>query len=502
MRQERRHELRRVLGDVGLFAQLHKVQDKASKAMVPLRALPMQARIFAAVRAGHRRILIIKARQVAATTGAKMVLHHQAYTTPHAAMHAVISLREDSAEALLDDPKRWAAHIPRPLQRPTKSTATAIRYTDTGASIRAYTSRSRTGLRSFAPAAALISEAAFAPDLAEVLAQVDAAVGEGLLIVESTANAPGDAFSELVLGAPENGWHLITLWWWEHPAYRLDPAEVPADFTPTPEEAEEQARYGLDLCQLAWRRKKVGLITLEKFRREYPGCLSDCFLSTSGLYYSAAETGHIGLLSAWGSPAAHPACVLGVDVGGGVGRDFHALVVLCAITGQPVAWERNNSLSPAQWAQRVLEVASLFSRGGPPLILCESNNHGHVVIDRLEQARYRNLWRDPQGGRPWTTTMQSKLEAHGELRAHLPMIAALPPEILYELQALQIPAGKLCPEAPAGGHDDYAMALALGYRALRDVPPSVRRYLHTPPARGGLQMMPYSSRPTGRVGGV
>ena len=89
--------LHRLMGDVELFAKLHKVQHKDTKQPIPFAPLPMQEKIFRAVKEGHKRILVVKARQVAATTGAKMVMHHLATTTEHAAMHAVVSMRADSA---------------------------------------------------------------------------------------------------------------------------------------------------------------------------------------------------------------------------------------------------------------------------------------------------------------------------------------------------------------------------------------------------------------------
>ena len=57
------------------FCRLHKVQHKDSKAEIPFDPLPMQTKIFDAIEAGHNRILVIKARQVAATTACKFVLH-------------------------------------------------------------------------------------------------------------------------------------------------------------------------------------------------------------------------------------------------------------------------------------------------------------------------------------------------------------------------------------------------------------------------------------------
>ena len=68
-----RPQVAELVADVGVFAKLHKVQDKESKRLINFDPLPMQDRIFEAVRAGHRRIAVVKARQVAATTGAKMV---------------------------------------------------------------------------------------------------------------------------------------------------------------------------------------------------------------------------------------------------------------------------------------------------------------------------------------------------------------------------------------------------------------------------------------------
>ena len=77
-------------------------------------------------------------------------------------------------------------------------------------------------------------------------------------------------------------------------------------------------------------------------------------------------------------------------------------------------------------------------------------------------------------GKPWTTTLQSKLEAFDTLREALPLIRILDRPTWLELRSLTIPAGKVAPEAPKGGNDDSAVALALAYRCLRDVPSSWR----------------------------
>jgi len=473
-----RDQVGRLVEDVEVFAKLHRVQDKDSKRPIPFDPLPMQTKIFDAVRRGARRIVIVKARQVAATTACKMVLHHMAYTSPHAAMMAVVSMRDDSATTLLDDNRRWIEDLPRLLRRPILTQARGrIVYGDTRAEIRAFTSRSQTGLRSFSPRAVLISEAAFAPDLEEVVAQADAAVGDGLLIVESTANNPADFFSRLVQATPDNGWHLLTHWWFEH--YRDD--DVPADFEPTSDERELAAAYDLTPNHLAWYRRVRGRLNSDhKFRREYSSSLDDCFIDREGGYYGEEVLSEVHVVehNLHGDnhgreiepPHSGDRYVMGVDVGGGTGGDYHALAVVSVSTRQPVYVERNNRITPAAWAHRVIQVASRYNRA---LVLAESNNHGHLLIYEMDSCGYRQQWRNP-AGKPWTTTLQSKLEAFDTLREALPLIRILDRPTWLELRSLTIPAGKVAPEAPKGGNDDSAVALALAYRCLRDVPSSWR----------------------------
>lgn len=469
------------------FSRMHKVQDKATKRPVPFIPSPMQTKIFDAVEAGHSRIAVIKARQVYATTGCKMVLHQMAYSTPYAAMHAVISMREDSATSLLDDNRRWLEDVPALLKRPIRTKARAkVVYDDTGASLQAFTSRSATGLRSFTPTAAVISEAAFAPDLEETIAQADAAVGDGLLIIESTANNPADFFSQLIRGAPENEWHLITMWWWEHPAYDDAPAMIPNGFEHSLTEYETGIRdeYHLSLGQLHWRRrteKRLG--STHKFRREYPACLDDCFLDREGGYFGDDVLSDIHVVEHTlhgdnhgreiEAPHHHDKYVMGADIGGGVGGDYSALCVVSVSTRQVVYTERNNTSTPAAWAHRVIQVASRYNQA---LVLAESNNHGHAFLLEMNNCMYRNQWLNPKNGKPWVTSLQSKLDAFDTLREALKLVQILDRPTWLELRSLTIMPGKVAPEAPKGSHDDSAMACALAFRCLRDVPSTWRTH--------------------------
>ena len=474
-------QVAKLISPLDTFARIHRVQDKDSKALIHWDTAPMQTKIFEAVEAGHNRIACIKARQVYCTTGCKMVLHHMAYTTRHAAMHAVVSMRDDSASMLLDDCRRWLEDPPALLKRPVRTKArNHIVYGDTGASLRSFTSRSSTGLRSFVPAAAVISEAAYAPDLEEVIAQADAAVGDGLLIIESTADNPADFFSQLIRGAPENGWHLITMWWWEHPAYEDSMDMVPDDFMASLSEYEQgiQEAYNLTVGQLHWRRRTENRIgSAHKFRREYPGRLDDCFLDREGGYFEDELMAGIHVVEHQlngerhgreiESPQPHDQYVVGVDIGGGVGGDYSALCVVSVATRQVVYTERNNRVTPAAWAHRTIQVASRYNNA---LVLAESNNHGHAFLLEMDTCGYRQQWRNPKTGKPWTTTLQSKLDAYDTLRESLQLVQILDRPTWLELRSLTILPGKVAPEAPKGSHDDSAIACALAFRCLRDIP--------------------------------
>ncbi len=475
----------KLIASVDTFSQLHQIPDKATKRPIPFVPSPMQVKIFDAIKAGHKRIACVKARQVYCTTGCKMALHHMAYTTPYTAMHAIVSLRDDSASMLLDDNKRWLDDLPVLLRRPISSRAkNRIVYGDTGACIKAFTSRSTTGLRSFQPVAALISEAAYAPDLSEVIAQADAAVGEGLLMVESTAQNPEDFFSQLIREAPENGWHLITMWWWEHPAYCDKSSDIPTGFMDTLSDYEKgiQKEYSLSPGQLHWRRrveKRVG--STHTFRREYPSNIDECFLDREGGYFGEELLGDIHVVEHTlhgnqkgreiEAPNPQDLYTIGVDISGGVGGDYSALCVVSVATRQVVYTERNNRITPSQWAHRCIQVAARYNNA---FMLAEGNNHGHAFLLELNNCGYRNQWLNPKTGKPWITTLQSKLDAFDTLREALQRVQILDRPTWLELRSLTIMPGKLAPEAPKGGHDDCAMACALAFRAMRDVPSTWR----------------------------
>ena len=473
--QHLRQDVRKLLADRLAFCRMLHIKNKQQQKFEPFNPNAAQRKLWELMDA-HARIIVIKARQVGISTAVRAWQFHRAFTSTDPINFAVLSFHDRSAKHLRRMDRHWLSNLPRLLRRDLAvDSAEDTIFDDTRAGFSSFTTGGRGGTRSFEFSGAHLSEFAFYDDPDEVLAQSLSTVGDGPLIIESTVNAPGDAFHRLIEGAPENGWRVYTYWWHEHEPYRDE--NVPADFERTEEEDDLCARYGLDDAQLWWRRQQIATLGITKFRREYPACLDDAFLSRDSTYFDPADLDQIEQIwfdsakREFDEPDEDEHYVMGVDVGGGVGGDYSALVVVALGTMQPVYIERSNTDSPVDWAARVVTVAQRYNNA---LVLCESNNHGHVVLRELYTLKYKRLWADADG-KPWTTTVKSKLDAFECLREHIKagILFRLDQSTLQELRALEV--RKVTPEAPSGLHDDLAVALALAYRCIRSAPASQRR---------------------------
>ena len=470
-----REDVRELLSDRQKFVQLLQIKHKQKKKFVPFTPNEAQLALWD-VLDRHNRVIVVKARQVGVSTAVRAWQFHRAFTSEHPENYAVLSFHERSARNLRRMDRRWLRGLPLLLKRELEvDSAEDTVFDDTGAGISSFTTRGVGGTRSFEFTGGHLSEFAYYTDALETLAQSDATVGDGPLVLESTANAPGDEFHRLIMGAPDNGWYVFTYWWHQHSAYRDD--NLPDGFAFTAEEREVAERYDLDMGQINWRRKKIATLGQMKFRREFPSCLEDAFASRESTYFSAEDLDKIQEVwfdtpqREFDAPDPTDHYVMGVDVSGGVGNDYSALVVISLRTLQPVYIERTNSIPPHEFAARVATVGLRYNKA---MVLVETNNHGHVVSRELDRLRYTNVWRDKKGN-PWFTTVRSKIEAYECLREHIRagLLFVLDQSTMQELRALEI--RKITPEAPRGLNDDLAMALALAYRCTRSAPASQRR---------------------------
>ncbi|MCP4729255.1 MAG: hypothetical protein GY872_04175 [Roseibacillus sp.] len=468
-------EFQTLLGNRDAFCRLLRIKHKQQQKFVPFQPNDAQRRLWALLDRSNR-VIVVKARQVGISTATRAWQFHRAYTSPHPQVFAVLSFHDRSAKRLRRMDRLWLRELPKILRRPLSlDSATDSEFEDTGAGVSSFTTEGRGGTRSFDFTGAHLSEFAFYSDPGEVLSQVMSTVGDGPIVIESTADVPGDKFDQLIQGAPHNGWSVFTYWWHEHEPYRA-PA-VPDDFERTEEEGELAGLYGLDDYQLQWRRVQLATLGPARFRREYPGCLSDAFASRGATWFRAEDLDRIA--TEWfdssefefAAPVEGGEYVMGVDISGGIGQDFSAVTVLDVATRQPVYIERNNRLAPHAWAARCATIGHRYNHA---LMLVESNNHGHSFLREIQVLRYPHLWANRDGGW-WVTSTQSKLDIYDGLREVIEsgIIQQLDQATLGELRSLEVK--KMTPQAPRGLHDDLAMSLALAYRCLRDASAMLRR---------------------------
>lgn len=158
------------------------------------------------------------------------------------------------------------------------------------------------------------------------------------------------------------------------------------------------------------------------------------------------------------APESGHAYVIGVDWGRS--DDFTVAVVLDEHTRAVVALDRFNQVDYTLQRDRLRALAERF---GAHTIVAESNSIGQPNIEMLR--------RDGLPVRPFLTTNASKanaIEALALAFERREIVIPDDPVLLNELLAFsqeRLPSGLMRYGAPAGGHDDCVMALAMAWQA-------------------------------------
>ena len=152
------------------------------------------------------------------------------------------------------------------------------------------------------------------------------------------------------------------------------------------------------------------------------------------------------------------AVVIGVDWGRT--NDYTVFVVL-SDTGTVLEIDRFRGL---EYSLQRGRLDALAKRHGNPMIVAESNSIGGPVIEQLA--------RDGLSVRPFTTTNATKAAIIERLALAFEQGTITIPNdavLIGELQAFEataLPSGMMRYAAPAGGHDDIVLALAIAYSDL------------------------------------
>ena len=499
-------KLSELIGDPFQFIPRLTIMHKSRQRLSPLDMNIAQQQLLEDLQ-GHNRIIVLKARQLGVSTLLRAWHFWKAYTAVEPRQYAVISHTRASAQELHRIDKTFYNNLPTRLRKPLEAAGVrTLRFADSKAEVSTYTAGGKGGMRSYAMNSVHLSEFAFYDNQEETMATVTAAVGEGQIVIESTPNVYGDMFHRLVTEAQagENEWKLVFFPWYLHPSYRQD---VSGKFHYTHKERAIRKSLGINKQQFAWRRKQIRTLGETKFRREYPASVTECFTADACFFLDHAKLAQMQVLNLgkhehreYTDVDINDRYVIGVDVGAGLGGNgnYSAATVVSCSTRQPVYHYVTNKLSPALFADQLVELYRRFHR---PKMIVEANNHGILVLHRLRELKVKNLY--TENGKDFMTTNKTRPLLFSALREALEtgIVQVIDKEVLKELKQLIYKNEK--PQAPKGKKDDLTISMALCYYVLTRIPLEVHhslrqammeRYLAKAKAKTATRALPWSVR--------
>ena len=469
-----------VLKDPLEFISRLQIINKKGK-RVPLIPNDEQMKIVQALE-GDGDVLVLKGRQIGSSTVICAWMFWKAYTSTEPLTLATMSHKAGSARHLLSIIKKMHDSLPAPLQRPVLvDNGGEFRFADSGAGVIAVSAEGKGGLRSFSCNALHISEFAFAENPEELKATAIAALNGGKMIIESTANHFGDGLHKEWMRAErgEAPWNRLFFPWSDHKEYRI-PVPLDEDGAPIPlswkeEEEALMEEWGLDESQLLWRRRTIGQLGFDKFRREYPISAEEAYIVAGTTYFKEEDFRDVELLtidnphwSVFDRPDERDAYAIGVDVAGGVGNDYSVIFVLSKLTGSPVAVWRSNTVEPVALSEQIIDIATDYNNA---LVLVESNNFGGVVLNQMRHEGWGKFYKNEMG-KDWQTSGKTKAYAFERLKESIQSgtVRHIDKLTYEELRAISVSErGTIEFPKTGDGHSDSAMAFALATVALEKV---------------------------------
>jgi len=444
----------------------------------PLRANAVQ-RAFER-RRGQRNI-VLKARQMGLTTWTAGRFLLKTITHP-GALTLQVAHNQQSAEEIFRIVHRFIDWLPEELREgPLKTSRSNVRqvvFPEMDSQYRVVSAADRNAGRGLTVQNLHCSELARWPgDPAETLAGLRAAMAPGAeLILESTPDGVGGCFHSEWLKATETGIVRHFFPWWMERAYRARAVDAA---TLSEDELELVSRHGLDLEQIAFRRR-IRSDFRGLARQEFAEDDESCFLSSGECVFElaavearllsalpAAQTRLNGQLEIWLPPIAGRRYLVAVDpAGGGSDGDSSAAQVLDLETGLQCA-EFAGHVGGLELAQLVTDLAREYNQAW---LVVERNNHGTGVLALAGTVcKYSRIY--SQDGEPgWLTTSLSRPAVLALLNAALIESADLFQSrcLLAECRTfVRLPGGKS--GARAGAHDDRVMAMAIGLAARSEL---------------------------------
>lgn len=454
---------------------LYYIVDK-QKSQVPYQLNPIQKKL-AELRKSHKRINILKARQFGISTDSLIrLLDYTMFNRNET--NVILAHDRGTLEKLFSIIRNAYNCLPEGI-RPVLDRGGGSKY-----EFRFPTRNSKIYCTIQARGDTIsrlhVSEAAFVPDWQRVKATLEAVPINGNVTFETTPNG-FNHFHDIWID-PKTTFKNCFFPWYLHDEYKIVGQPIKSL---TDEEKEFCAKakklFGVTISkeQIAWRRFKKSKSELgEMFAQEYPEDDASCFLASSksvcdlviisqrmALAPKPIREELNGALKIFKEYDRHKNYVIGADTAEGVSSGDNSVAVLMEVeTLEQVATLCSNRWKPSVFASHIVDLAKQFHTGGRamPLVAVERNNHGHAVIQALDEiSNYPNLFKDKDDKLGWLTNKVSRpvmLDAFidGVEDGNVNLNDA---EIFAEMLTLVDNGGKV--EAEEGKHDDRVIASSI-----------------------------------------
>jgi hypothetical protein len=436
----------------------------------------------------NKSLILLKPRQIGASTGISAALFVEAFTSSDPITIVVLTHKKDATEQIMRMHHTYYDQLPEQIKaiNPTvKSNSMQLQFAS-GSRVLGMSARSDGTTRSFTANIVHISEFAFAKDPEELLSAATAAVNDGLLIYESTANYPGDALQNEInkwqnREHSHDDWSFLFFKWSMQQSYRK---EITTEFLPSDEERQLKLLHNLDNEQLAWRRAQIAKTSPDRFKREYPLTIEEAYQTSGSTLLKHTDFDGLNIIRTdkeqeWviiEQPKKGESYAIGADAAAGVGRDKSAFVVLNKRTNQPVLFFRSNQIKPESFATYIADASARYNNA---LVLVEAMTQGLVVLNELNNAGFSRFWKDQQG-KDFVTNRVNKVMIFEDLAKDIrsKKIRILETEVVDDLRCIIVDENGLIKFGHNGkSHCDNAMALALANHCLKNVTIKVESFI-------------------------
>lgn len=413
---------------------LARIQNKDG-AMIPFRPNPMQEDYF-----GKRTQadIILKGRQMGATTGLQLEFTIEAMTTPGMEV-LYVAQRDDSAKRLFEITTRLYHAMPAELRLPNVSDSTHKLTFDFGGGRTSTIEIGTAGSKSFGRGRpvhrALFTEVAFYEGneentMAGIIAAMpgpDSAI-PGRYTMESTANGQSGNFYEQWMAAEEERSSLTPHfygWWWD-PSYKIAGQRL----THLSDEEQYLVReHQLTDDQIRWRRWQMGQYSgrtrgAEFFQQEFPESPSQAFMAIGDTVFDreALDTAQRGVtpptttvrngtMQYWQKRRGGAVYVVAVDQASGEVKDasnkptdYQVATVWNTAGNEQVATFRAR-IPQTDFIEVIKQLSDYYNHA---LVVVERNMAQYGFINMLYDSGVSNLYIHEDGRAGWPTNAGTK----------------------------------------------------------------------------------------------